>query len=595
MSWFAYSNRNTNTTYAVYDGSVLLGTVQENQQLVPTGGATLGGTPFQSLGIFTIASGTLTVVLSDAGTGHVVADAMLVVPAAPATVDLSGSLTGPNTLLVGTSFTLSRTYTISGAAAPGPFEISYYVSASSTFDSSAVLLGTETISAPSLAVGTYSGPSPSFQFTLAGTYYLYAELNSTFGFAQTSDANNVMALASPVTVSGVVIDNSGPGFSTTGSGWLPYFQSGYDGSLVYTLGNTGSTASWTTSLAPGTYNVGMSWFAYSNRNTNATYAVYDGSVLLGTVQENQQLVPTGGATLGGMPFQSLGIFTIASGSLTVVLSDAGTGHVVADAMLVVPAAPATVDLSGSLTGPSTLLVGTSFTLSRTYTISGAAAPGPFEISYYASASSTFDSSAVLLGTETISAPSLAVGTYSGPSPSFQFTLAGTYYLYAELNSTFGFAQTSDANNVMALASPVTVSGVVIDNSSPGFSTTGSGWLPYSQAGYDGGLLYTLGNTGSTAIWTASGLAAGTYNVEMSWFAYSNRATDLTYLIYDNNVLVGTVTNVNQQLTPTGGATINGTPFQSLGVFTISSGILTVVLSDTGNGHVVADAMVAVPD
>jgi hypothetical protein len=318
---------------------------------------------------------------------------------------------------------------------------------------------------------------------------------------------------------------------------------------------------------------------------------------LGTVHVTQQLVPTGGATLGGTPFQSLGIFTIASGSLTVMLSDAGIGHVVADAMFVEPAAPATVDLNWtgvSLNGPTTLLVGTSFTLSRTYTISGAAAPGPFEISYYASASPTFGSSAVLLGTETVSAPSLAVGTYSGPSPSFQITVAGTYYLFAELNSTFAFAQTSDANNVMAVASSVTVGGALVDTSSPGFSTTGSGWLPYSGAGYDGSILYTLGNTGSTASWTVSGLVAGSYNVMMSWFAYSNRATNLTYLIYDNDVLVGTVTNVNQQMTPTGGATVNGTPFQSLGVFAINSGILRVVLSDAGNGHVVADAMFVEP-
>ena len=63
-----------------------------------------------------------------------------------------------------------------------------------------------------MTTGAYSGTSPSFQFTVAGTYYLFAELDSTFAFAETSDANNVMAAASPVTVSGAtVIDNSGGG------------------------------------------------------------------------------------------------------------------------------------------------------------------------------------------------------------------------------------------------------------------------------------------------------------------------------------------------------------------------------------------------
>ena len=58
----------------------LLGLVQENQQVTPTGGVTLNGTPFQILGDFTITSGTLTVVLSDSANGTVVADAMLVQP-----------------------------------------------------------------------------------------------------------------------------------------------------------------------------------------------------------------------------------------------------------------------------------------------------------------------------------------------------------------------------------------------------------------------------------------------------------------------------------------------------------------------------------
>ena len=127
----------------------LLGLVQENQQLTPTGGTTLSGTPFQILGDFTITSGTLTVVLSDTANGTVVADAMLVQPLATPTVDLNwtgGSLTGPTTLAVGSSFTLSRTYTISGATAPSSFVISYYSSTSSTFSGSAVLLGSETIS-----------------------------------------------------------------------------------------------------------------------------------------------------------------------------------------------------------------------------------------------------------------------------------------------------------------------------------------------------------------------------------------------------------------------------------------------------------------
>jgi hypothetical protein len=80
---------------------------------------------------------------------------------------------------------------------------------------------------------------------------------------------------------------------------------------------------------------------------------------------------------------------------------------------------------------------------------------------------------------------------------------------------------------------------------------------------------------------------------MTWTAYFTRATNATYLVYDGTTLVGTV-SVNQQVAPTGGQTLSGTTFQSLGHFTITSGTLKVVLSDNANGYVIADAMLAEP-
>jgi hypothetical protein len=46
--------------------------------------------------------------------------------------------------------------------------------------------------------------------------------------------------------------------------------------------------------------------------------------------------------------------------------------------------------------------------------------------------------------------------------------------------------------------------------------------------------------------------------------------------------------VNQQQAPSG-PTVNGTPFQSLGHFQVTSGTLKVVLTDSANGYVIADA------
>ena len=178
----------------------------------------------------------------------------------------------------------------------------------------------------------------------------------------------------------------------------------------------------------------MTWTAYSNRATNATYQVFDGPTLLTAVQINQQLTPAGGLTVNGTPFQSLGQFSIHSGNLKVVLSDNANGYVIANAML-------------------------------------------------------------------------------------------------------------------AQVSPVPK---VIDNGQVGYSETGTAGIlsripmPKWQRA-----LRPPGSSANTATWQASNLAADTYDVEITWTAYFNRATNATYQVYDGTTLLGTV-QVNQQLAPRSG-------------------------------------------
>ena len=91
-----------------------------------------------------------------------------------------------------------------------------------------------------------------------------------------------------------------------------------------------------TGLPVGTYDVSVTWVKGSNRATNATYQIYDGSTLVGTVSVNQRNAPTG-TTVNGRKFQSLGQFQITSGTLKVVLSDNANGYVDADAIRVAQA------------------------------------------------------------------------------------------------------------------------------------------------------------------------------------------------------------------------------------------------------------------
>ena len=115
---------------------------------------------------------------------------------------------------------------------------------------------------------------------------------------------------------------------------------GYGGDFRYNAAGVGAdTASWTFSVPPGQYLISTTWLPYYNRATNAPYTVYDGDRALGTVTVNQRNSPSGLSDQGKSWTKlnyagNQGIFTITSGTLTVRLSDAANGYVIADAVRV---------------------------------------------------------------------------------------------------------------------------------------------------------------------------------------------------------------------------------------------------------------------
>jgi hypothetical protein len=625
VSWHPYPNEATNAPYAIYDGNTLLQTVLVNQTQ-PASGASFGGVPFQILASVKIANGTLKVVLNNSGNGtYIVADAVRVAPLPVTNTDLNWSasgdgVSGPSSVATQTPFTLNRTFTISGAAAPNSFTIAYYASTSSSLTqdlTQAIFLGKETISAAAdLTVGNHAGASPQFQFQSSGTYYFLAKLNADISFVESdgqfNDTNNVAASSQTVLVSGpTIVDNGTPGYSETGGPWLTESVPSYGGSERYTAssGSGSSTATWqVTGLPVGQYQVQASWHPYANESSNAPYAIYDGNTLLQTVPVNQRMAASG-TSYGGVPFQLLATVTINSGTIRVVLNNSGDGaYVVADAVRIAPPVSSNTDLNWSdpgdgISGPATASPQTPFTISRMYTVSGAAAPSSFTIAYYASTSSDINqnlSNAMLLGKETISAASdLAVGDHAGTSPQFQFQTLGTYYLLARLNADNSFLESdgaNDTNNVTASAQSVLVSGpVIVDNGSPGYSEAGGPWLTESVPSYGGSERYTAssGSGSSTATWQVTGLPAGQYQVQASWHPYPNESTNAPYVIYDGNTLLQTV--LVNQTQPANGGSYGGVPFQLLATVTVNSGTLRVVLNNSGNGtYVVADGVRVAP-
>jgi|GEM_PF-4011198 len=135
----------------------------------------------------------------------------------------------------------------------------------------------------------------------------------------------------------LVIDNRGPGFRRTGSGWTSVpTDDAYGGSHLYAFkAGRASAAHWEfTGLEPGRYEVMTTWRPHSNRGTNVPYSIHDGGLRISEPRVNQRLAPADDYA-GGSFWHSLGTVVISRGSLRVTMTNAANGVVVADAVRII--------------------------------------------------------------------------------------------------------------------------------------------------------------------------------------------------------------------------------------------------------------------
>lgn len=135
---------------------------------------------------------------------------------------------------------------------------------------------------------------------------------------------------------------------------------------------------------------------------------------------------------------------------------------------------------------------------------------------------------------------------------------------------------------------------IVDNGDPAFGVT-PGWTYLDTAefgsfqGVQGDIHFVNPGTGSeVATWTFTGVAAGQYQISTTWFPDPNRATNAPYILRDGSTALGTV-RVNQELTPNDFRDA-GEGWKILGTFTISSGTLTVQLTNDADEFVIADSV-----
>jgi hypothetical protein len=137
----------------------------------------------------------------------------------------------------------------------------------------------------------------------------------------------------------VTVDDGGPGFSTSGSGWTTVTGTGYDGGEHTHTGVPGGTgyAQWLYSenvTAGNHYAIFATWAAAPTNATNATYKIYDGTKLLAKVTVDQTRSPNTGL-LGSTLVQQLYVFTpttTGTHTIKIQLSDNANGVVAADAV-----------------------------------------------------------------------------------------------------------------------------------------------------------------------------------------------------------------------------------------------------------------------
>jgi uncharacterized repeat protein (TIGR03803 family) len=473
----------------------------------------------------------------------------------------------------------------------------------------------------SSVTGSVSGGTASAIYTLpggtvAGAYSIHVTYSGGGNLAGSNNSGDVTFPTLTVERTSALLDNGQPGYTET-AGFIDYSDpNAYNGNEAYAAPGVGAnTATWSIPyLAPGSYFVEVTWTAFENRATNATYQIYDGATLLGSVTVDQTQVPTNGVILGGVAFQNFGRVTINSGTLNVVLSDNANNFVIADAVDVVQSTlPAVVDNS-----------------QFGYTDAGGGWASYNDANAYLG-NERYVAPGVGLNTATWTATGLAAGVYDAQvnwvpyinradNVTYQVfdgaTLLATVQVNQQLAPEFGatvngvtfqslgrFTISSGSLKVVvsdnadgyviadAMLVEQATMPALVDNSQGGYTDAGGGWASFSDTNaYLSNERYVAPGTGSnTATWQAPGIAAGVYDVMVDWTAFENRATNATYQIYDGATLLGTAT-IDQTKAATGGPTINGIQFQSLGRFQINSGTVRVVLSDNANGYVIADAM-----
>jgi hypothetical protein len=455
---------------------------------------------------------------------------------------------------------------------------------------------TQTVTVPVLTSDLYS-PNKTFLVNLSGASN--AHLVDPQGIGR-------IIFAAP-TVGEWILDDGDAGYSHS-SGWTSLTNTlSYGLDYEYhAAGNGAGSASWTfNNLPTGAYQVFAKWIPFSNRATNAPYTVLDGTTTLGTVPVNQQWFPSG-EQANGVAWQSLGMFNTLTGTLAVQLHDNANGYVIADAIRLVrdgistPVPEMDVAAFGRSvsTGDTTPAIedGTDF---------GLVASQSNSVTHTFTVANNGNAALHLTGLPRVQVSGNHAGDFTVVTQPGATVEAGygamfqiQFHPSAEgLRQALISISNNDDNEqpytfyVQGIGAAAGPGHFIIDDQGSGFQKSGNWGTNQNTYAYGDALSTIAGGNGSHwARWTFGGLAPGEYDVYSTWVAFGNRATDAPFTLADGNASQQLV-HVNQQQWPA--TPINGTNWRAIGSLSVTTGELTVQLTDQANGTVVADAVMVV--
>ncbi|WP_339754852.1 choice-of-anchor D domain-containing protein, partial [uncultured Marinobacter sp.] len=420
---------------------------------------------------------------------------------------------------------------------------------------------------------------------------------------------------------GFIVDNGDAAFTLTGD-W-PYHPAGtaaitngigFEDDIHSVAGTTPSgvgpaQAFWEFfGLTPGDYRVSVTWPVSTNPEvvvnvaTNTPFTVFDGAqtdvgssaALLATFALNQQLPPDDFSADGAL-WEDLGVFTINSRTLTVMLTNLANGGVTADAIRVerVSAGPEIelTDVTDVLAPPAVVVDGQPEGIQFGATELLTPAVRTFEITNNGSAVLNLSNITLPAGfTTDLTAQAVGIGA------TIQFTITMDASTFGDRSGIFSFDTDDVDEATFNILLDGRVSNVVIIDDGDADSSATAGFESFTTSanegsnGFEGDVTGAVpnqvGNTPSpgaeTATWTFSGLVSGNYRVSTTWSPLYNRVDDAPFSL-DGGSGVFDVT-VDQRVFPSSFVEDGVAWFDLNASYTVSGTTLIVTLTNDANSY-----------